>query len=67
MKSLTNVLYPKLVPLSVIHTSLAASHFESIPLTSQGAKNCPFFIFTINPEWHAASIRSVCLLKKAGI
>ena len=55
------------MPLSVIHTSLAFSHFEIIPFTSQGAMNWPFLILIVFPVSAAEVIRSVCLLRKAGI
>jgi hypothetical protein len=35
--------------------------------TSQGARNCPFFIFTGLPVFEAERIKSVCLQRKAGI
>src|SRR3546814_18694829 len=34
---------------------------------SQGARNCPFFTFTAAPLLQAASRRSVCLHRHAGI
>ena len=67
MKSTTNVLYPKLVPRSVIQTSLAPSVLVNIPAMSHGARNCPFLILTILSVAQAALIKSVCLHKNAGI
>ena len=70
VKSTVKVLYPKLVPLSVIQT-LSVPVFDKIPFTSQGAKNCPFFILTILSVRLASSTlltnKSVCLHKNAGI
>ena len=42
-------------------------NFSIIFFTSHGERNWPFFTFTGFPVFAAASIRSVCLHKKAGI
>ena len=43
------------------------SIFVKIFFTSFGDKNWPFLILTILDVWAAATIKSVCLAKKAGI
>ena len=57
------------MPLSQISTFLLLKwlHFEIMFNMSAGAKNWPFFILIGKLVLHAASIRSVCLLRKAGI
>ncbi len=69
LKSTTRLLYPNIVPLSVI---IILSFFNEVAfsttfLMSNGDKNCPFFMFIIFPTLAASNIKSVCLHKKAGI
>ena len=60
----TRVLYPKLVPLSVIRIfTFRSSNFLITFCISQGAKNCPFFTLIIFPVLAADINRSVCLHK----
>ena len=56
-------------PLSVIYTlslpeslTLSTANFMEV-----GFINCPFFMLTIFEVFAAATIKSVCLAKKAGI
>ena len=65
----TKVLYPKLAPRSVTRILLFPdSDIFFVTFTiSHGAKNWPFFTLIIFFVFAAATSKSVCLHKKAGI
>ena len=67
--STTRLLYPKLAPRSVKKTWVlpASRHFSTACRISHGELNCPFLMFTGRPLKAAATTRSVCRLRKAGI
>ncbi len=67
--STTRLLYPNVKPRSVTKTFElpAAVTFEIAWRTSAGARNCPFFRLTVFPVRAAASTRSVCRERNAGI
>src|SRR5690606_14324055 len=71
-RSTTRSPYPKNVPRSVTATSmldaeLAPRTLFTAPRMPSGCSHCPFFTFPGLPVAPAASRRSVCLHRKAGI
>src|SRR5436190_13813733 len=67
--STTRLLYPKLTPRSVtrIDRLPASASFATACRMSWGAMNCPFLMFTTLPVRAAATSRSVCRDRNAGI
>src|ERR1019366_2269281 len=67
--STTRLLYPKLAPPSVSTTRLLPvdATFSAARWISCGATNCPFLMLTMRPVRPAASSKSVCRHRNAGI